>query len=62
MSEERVDILETLDLNAEDRFSQSRDAAIREFVGSNSDYYVTQFTKIGSKLSHHIYSPEGQGL
>lgn len=49
MSTQKTDILATLNRESEADFVESRNAAIREFVHSSPEYYVTQFTKIGAQ-------------
>ena len=49
MNSRKIDILETLNRESSVDFEKTRDAAIKNFVQTNPDYYILQFAKIGAK-------------
>ena len=54
MNSRKIDILEMLDRKDRLDFQKERDEAIRNFVETNQDYYIDQFSKIGARSKFTI--------
>ena len=49
MNNQKMDILKILNRESTVDFKKLRDSAIKDFVQTNPDYYISQFTKIGAR-------------